>query len=59
MSEWISVKDKLPHKAGKYVIFMPRLTGDTRYAVSYYEYKSWGVGERVTHWQPLPPPPSK
>jgi len=57
MNMWISVEDRLPHRAGKYVIFMPRLSTYTRYSVSYYENKNWGVGEKVTHWMSLPNPP--
>jgi hypothetical protein len=57
MSEWKNVKRGCPKVAGKYLVFMPRLTDEGRFATTYYENKSWGVGEKVTHWMELPEQP--
>lgn len=44
MSEWISVKDRLPEEQGYYI------------DIVYFRGKTkWAKGnERVTHWMPLP-----
>lgn len=64
MSEWISVKKRLPEAGedNRVIIF-----ADKRYPFTaevlwgYYEAKAWhtqwGICERVTHWMPLPEPP--
>jgi hypothetical protein len=57
--EWISVNDRLPDKEGKYLVFMPSLTDETRYYASYYACGNWGVGEPISHWMPLPAPPKE
>ena len=58
-NDWISVENRLPKKPSKYIVFMPRLTGEGRYAMTYYENGEWGVGEKVTHWMPLPESPKE
>jgi len=65
MGEWISVKDKLPDKAGRYLIHVEntvnyhRLPDDIVIAV--WVIKKWGFDgmeyNRVTHWKPLPQKP--
>lgn len=74
MSEWISVKDRLPSNDGYYLVFAPGYWGNNHLiddlAISKYNknYKvHWGIergGSRgcvgcITHWMPLPEPPEK
>ena len=67
MSEWISVKDRLP-KVSKEVwvwVIYKRIKGRPRYEThteSWIENDgTWAVGSakkyEVTHWMPLPAPP--
>ena len=57
-SEWISVEDRLPEIETYYQTFngseIPAVT--TEY---YYIEKGWSAKRNVTHWQPLPEPPSE
>lgn len=56
MSEWISVKDRLPDKGGRYIVH------DLTLGVQGYYYHpdvycpAW---KTVTHWMPLPEPPKE
>lgn len=65
MSEWVSVKDRLP-EAGKILVtdgetvtisngawLYRSLEGKTRVPANY------GAGLTVTHWMPLPEPPKE
>ena len=63
MGEWISVKDRLPEKEGRYLIYDGDRVDAADYiynsgpiwldtAEGYYNYKP-------THWMPLPEPPRK
>lgn len=62
--EWVSVKDKLPEKQGRYLIY-GRFTCDCPNQVmeAYYLFKPRkfmidGIySKNVTHWMPLPEPP--
>jgi len=69
MSEWISVKERLPEKTGRYQAWIP--CGDSGFP-SYFDWnaemKGWNVTAEsgreheiteVTHWMPLPPPPAR
>jgi hypothetical protein len=55
MSEWISVKDRLPEEAGYYLVY-PR----DKYHTSWFN-RGFAVTTlysiKVTHWMPLPQPP--
>lgn len=54
MSEWISVKDRLPKDGDKVLVSLK--SGDAccgEYCASH------GFTYSVTHWMPLPEPPSK
>lgn len=58
MSEWISVKDRLPEKKGIYVVLSKTCN------IVYYDCLNWtgeawecAFGSKVTHWMPLPEPP--
>jgi len=49
---WISVKDRLPEKAGFYIGYIPQ----TDVFFVYWQGDRWDV-RGVTHWQPSPEPP--
>ncbi len=67
MSEWISVKDKLPDKPGEYLVYYKGRAGLIDYAafgeysVGYFRGTSWDNnsyrGYVITHWVPLPKQP--
>ena len=58
MSNWISVKDRLPENTGNVLVSDGKKVGE----FTYIKYVS-GIGkwnrnyEGITHWQPLPEPP--
>ena len=61
--KWISVKERLPEKAGRYLVCaVNRYGGDRQITAAYYQF-----GARfhlvdlyeVTHWMPLPEPPKE
>lgn len=55
MSEWISVKDRLPEK-DEYVLCFCNI-GDGFQAIFHYGKERKFNGTAVTHWMPLPKPP--
>lgn len=63
---WISVKDRLPQEAGRYLTLVPFLGGinrkhiimDRHFTPSVAGIDSWGL-EGITHWLPLPAPPKE
>lgn len=63
MSEWISVKERLPDGPQEVFVY-PSFFGRPS-AARYYEFsRSWqqagvngDIGGYVTHWMPLPEPP--
>lgn len=71
MSEWISVKERLPEVSGDYLVAIldrrrKSYTRDTAYIVDgqwqvgtfdFYPVEDLGRREYVTHWMPLPPAP--
>ena len=62
MSEWISVKDRLPKQREKvlcYFKFEPE--SPNVIAENTYYGSGWWLSEtsRVTHWMPLPEPPEE
>lgn len=62
MSEWISVKERLPEKNTKvlcYFKYEPN-TPDVICENVYYGSGRWmSESSKVTHWMPLPEPPEK
>lgn len=66
MSEWISIKDRLPGSGGKYIAFVdnPPMKLKT-ICTAFFDrgYARWfndncsATLRSVTHWMPLPPPP--
>ena len=60
MSEWISVKDRLPEDDLLVLITDGLSLGDyeiARWNGSYWTRKAWPLGYEPTHWMPLPEPP--
>lgn len=65
-SNWISVDERLPEDRQEVLIFVADGFFGAYMTVSYYNgnghIKSWNniyLNETVTHWQPLPSPPSE
>jgi hypothetical protein len=71
MSEWISIKDRLPEKTGYYIVAAefdgeyPKCMIQTMHFVKvaygtpvnmWYDYE---ISKQITHWMPLPEPPKK
>lgn len=64
MAEWIPVTERLPEKAGKYIVCgqwrgKPAETWVCE-LIAIGEFKGWANEARnpaVTHWMPLPEPP--
>lgn len=55
--EWISVKDRLPDKAGWYLVFR---TKHTHAETAFFKGKTFPLDNHygtITHWMPLPQPP--
>jgi hypothetical protein len=66
VSEWISVKDRLPQATGKYLCAVKDKRGNLWTIASDWslEMKSWfgdygEIKNIVTHWMPLPDPPKE
>jgi len=65
MSDWISVKDRLPENDDNYLILFEygRYRFNERVIVGFYSNNKWCVSghsnnlDTVTHWMPLPEPP--
>lgn len=60
--EWISVKDRLPEKSGKYIAYSRGDIDTLPYSAKNKAFNSDDNdnGEfriPATHWMPLPPPP--
>lgn len=58
MSEWISVKEKLPPKADIYLVYSQWPEAEPFRCTSGYTKKKGFAVNYVTHWQPLPEPPA-
>lgn len=62
MAEWISVKDRMPEKTGKYLICAIENGRFARVSTAYGSSHGFHLNGRmsywkVTHWMPLPQPP--
>lgn len=68
MSEWISVKERLPEKGGCYLVHQM----NPRFKTSFIQHARYSENQRkwlgaqalcslnfVTHWMPLPEPPKE
>ena len=67
MNEWISVKDRLPEMCEEVIVAICDDTGDTPWKYTTFGWMvnevTWiianGIGYGVTHWMPLPAPPTE
>jgi len=65
MSDWISVKDRLPEKNGRYLCrYEEEIYGGFFRYTDFGRYDSdmsenGGFGAKVTYWMPLPEPPEE
>src|ERR1700692_3369001 len=65
-SKWISVEDELPKPFTHILLYTDdgRFTGELETYDNHTIDKEWSIGDynypfsKVTHWQPLPPPPT-
>lgn len=60
MSEWISVKERLPEETG--LVIALHKNGEIRaerYSVKMKNFSFECILDRVTHWMPLPEPPGE
>ena len=59
MNRWVLVKDRLPEKDGRYLCYGSAF-GRCQMGILYYatSIEQFNDGE-VTHWMPLPEPPSE
>lgn len=61
MSEWISVKNRLPDKDGKYLVCgkvaLSDIHGEPIRLARFTERKEWLTSLSVKYWMPLPEPP--
>lgn len=60
MTEWISIKDKLPNKDGSYLTYTDRTPGKHGKITTIMSFRNGNWGGHVfepTHWMPLPQPP--
>lgn len=56
--EWIKCSERLPEKHGKYLTFANRSWGTDIDVNEFWPHdRVWAIG-RVTHWAPLPHPPT-
>ena len=64
MAQWIKVSERLPEASGKYLVCTKNRNV---YQTKFYSYPKekgghWGQkdkGKSITHWQPLPNPPTE
>ena len=68
MSEWISVKDRLPEESGTYLAYTEYIIYVLKYSAihklfnvydSFEEETAQKLCINVTHWMPLPEPPKE
>ena len=60
MSEWISVKDRLPEKDGRYLAITKHYKQPVIAQYTKNEKYPWNwLMNNVTHWMPLPEPPKE
>ena len=64
MTDWISVKDRLPEKTGSYLVFRNIGYGKQFFSIGirlFYEQapEAFTMDKSVTHWMPLPDPPEE
>jgi hypothetical protein len=58
--QWISVKNRLPEKDCAYQVYAPDSPLEKIWDCQFYTDVGWfGTGYNVTHWMPLPEPPTE
>lgn len=60
MTDWISVKDRLPSgMSGNVLTFRPSAPQEARVVSLWFDpvHNGWSGKYKVTHWQPLPRQP--
>jgi hypothetical protein len=60
---WVSVKDRLPEKSGRYLVYAKEGERETHRTIAPF-HKAFHLSGRmaywkVTHWMPLPEPPKE
>ena len=58
VQEWISVKDRLPDKPMRCLVYTKR-GGYCGYDITYYNQGFYSEYSKVTHWMPLPEQPKE
>ena len=58
MNKWISVKDRLPERSGRYLTHCD-FDGDSLVTILWFEKYYEGFDDEVTHWMPLSEPPKE
>lgn len=58
MSEWISVKDRLPEREGLYLCWTV-FNGEACYQIHLWKGGRWYWVHDVRYWMPLPEPPEE
>lgn len=56
---WIEVSERLPEYTGIYLIFSSWNKTDTAFYNQDGKNFSWPYSSEITHWQPLPEPPTE
>ena len=56
--EWVSCADMLPEDTGNYIVVREGVVGNCYFLESLSGESSF-IEQSVTHWQPLPTPPTK
>ena len=56
--EWISVKDRLPNHDGTYLVYLQTTVYSQVFVTTFDSYLGEFPHKSVTHWMPLPKPPS-
>lgn len=59
MSEWISVKERLPERYERILTYDKYSGVRENWLLQSYPCVSWSYGFHVTHWTPLPPTPEE
>lgn len=52
---WTFIKEKLPEKEGRYLVWMPLAPPESRITVAEYCGDYWNIKTPVLAWMPLPP----
>lgn len=59
MSKWISCKDRMPDKDGRYLVCEPYSSSNGEwFGVSSLRNGRWD-NNQITHWQPITEPPNE